>query len=202
MHSFDFEFWRVFPLAHAFLFGATAMIGRVLVARSRQHTAVSFSRSDSAQDVVARFFYLWLPAVDGFFLARYGLTGNSGPLLLEVAGCGWVRWVGAACMVVSLVWVVQSQASMGAAWRMGVDAATPTELITTGPFALSRHPVYVGIRGTMFGQLLVFGSWPVLAIWLVSELLVNLQARFEEAHMVRLHAERYADYCARVRRWL
>ena len=85
---------------------------------------------------------------------------------------------------------------------MGVDATTPMELITTVPFALSRNPVYVGIRGTMLGQLLVIGTWPELVIWVVFELLVQLQVRFEEAHMARLHAQHYAEYCVRARRWL
>jgi protein-S-isoprenylcysteine O-methyltransferase Ste14 len=202
MQSANFDFWHILPLVHAFLFGATAVIGRILIARNRQHTAVSFTRGDSAQDFVARCFYLWLPVVDGLFLAGYGLTGNRGPFVVDVADLEWVRWAGAACMVISLIWVVFSQASMGAAWRMGVDADTSTDLVTSGPFALSRNPVYVGIRGTMLGQLLVVGSWPVLAIWVASELLVQLQVRFEEAHMARLHTQHYAQYCARVRRWL
>jgi len=172
MQSADFDFWRILPLVHACLFGATAVVGRILIARGRQHAAVSFSRGDSAQDFVARCFYLWLPVVDGLFLAGYGLSGNRGPAVMHVAGLEWLRWVGVVCMAVSLVWVVLSQASMGAAWRMGVDATTPTELVTTGPFALSRNPVYVGIRGTMLGQLLMIGTWPVLAIWAASELLV------------------------------
>ena len=151
---------------------------------------------------MARCFYLWLPVIDGLFLAGYGLTRNRGPLVLDIAGLEWVRWAGVACMGVSLVWVVFSQASMGAAWRMGVDTTTPTDLVISGPFALSRNPVYVGIRGTMFGQLLVVGTWPVLVIWVASELLVQLQVRFEEVHMARLHAQRYAEYCTRVRRWL
>ncbi|WP_241023858.1 isoprenylcysteine carboxylmethyltransferase family protein [Burkholderia sp. Ac-20365] len=105
-------------------------------------------------------------------------------------------------MATALVGVVISQTAMGSAWRMGVDSRTPTELITTGPFALSRNPIYLGIRVTMLGQLLVVGSWPLLAIWCMSELLVQIQVRFEEEHMFRLHAQRYAEYCARVRRWL
>ncbi|WP_321910244.1 methyltransferase family protein [Paraburkholderia sp. J11-2] len=196
------NFWRIVPLVHAFLFGAMAVIGRILIARNRQHSAVSFSSGDSARDLVARCFYLWLPVVDGLFLVGYGVTKNRGPLVLNIVDHEWIRWVGVAFMAVSLIWVVLSQASMGSAWRMGVDSTASTALITTGPFALSRNPVYVGVRGTMLGQLMVFDTWPALAIWTTSELLVHLQVRFEEAHMLRLHAQRYSDYCARVRRWL
>src|SRR5947209_504913 len=34
------EFWRFLPIVHALLFGATAIIGRILVARNRHHRAV------------------------------------------------------------------------------------------------------------------------------------------------------------------
>ncbi len=194
--------WRFLPLFHAVIFGATAVFGRILVARNRQHNSVSFSRGDSAQDFVARCFYLWLPVVDGFFLAVYGVTGKPGPWVLDLDGPGWIRWMGAACLAISLIWVVASQASMGAAWRMGVDVSMRTELITSGPFAVSRNPVYLGIRGTMLGQRAVVGTWPVLVMWALSELLVQIQVRFEEDHMLRLHAHSYAEYCLRVRRWL
>jgi protein-S-isoprenylcysteine O-methyltransferase Ste14 len=194
--------WRFLPLFHALIFGATAVVGRILIARKRQHKALSFSGGDSAQDFVARCFYLWLPVIDGLFLAAYGITGKPGQLVFNLDGLEWIRWIGVASLAISLIWVVASQASMGAAWRMGVDASTRTELVTSGPFSVSRNPVYLGIRGTMLGQLLVVGTWPVLAIWALSELLVQIQVRFEEEHMVRLHAHGYVEYCSRVRRWL
>ncbi|TCG10071.1 hypothetical protein BZM27_01055 [Paraburkholderia steynii] len=173
MHFTGSDFWRFLPLVHAGVFGATAVAGRMLIARTNRHDAVSFSRGDSAHDFVARWF-----------------------------DQEWTRWIGVACMVVALIWVICAQATMGTAWRMGVDTRTRTELITTGPFALSRNPIYLGIRATILGQLLVVGTWPVLMIWVMSELLVQIQVRFEEEHMFRLHAQRYADYCSRVRRWI
>ncbi|WP_074295566.1 LysR substrate-binding domain-containing protein [Paraburkholderia phenazinium] len=69
-------------------------------------------------------------------------------------------------------------------------------------FAISRHPVYLGIRGALTGQLLVLPTWPVLVFWVVSELLVQMQARFEEMRMLKIQGPGYDAYCARVRRWL
>jgi hypothetical protein len=188
MQLTDPNLWRFLPLFHALLFGATAVVGRILVARKRQHNALSFSGGDSAQDFVARCFYLWLPVIDGLFLAVYGITGKPGQLVFNPDGLEWIRWMGVASLAISLIWVV--------------DVSTRTELVTSGPFSVSRNPVYLGIRGTMMGQLLVVGTWPVLAIWALSELLVQIQVRFEEEHMVRLHAHSYVEYCLRVRRWL
>lgn len=202
MHINSSEIWRFLPLVHAGAFGAAAVVGRMLIARANKHVAVSFSRGDSAHDFVARCFYCWLPLVDGAYVLVQAMTTLHGSPVVRLFDHEWIRWMGAACLAIALVWIVFSQAAMGTAWRMGVDAHTPTELITTGPFEISRNPVYMGIRGTMLGQMLVVGTWPVLAIWAMSELLVQIQVRFEEDHMRRLHAQGYAEYCSRVRRWL
>ncbi|MBP0592056.1 isoprenylcysteine carboxylmethyltransferase family protein [Paraburkholderia sp. LEh10] len=202
MHFTGSGFWRFLPLVHAGVFGATAVVGRILIARTNKHNAVSFSRGESARDFVARCFYLWLPVIDGLFVVFYAMSGERGQLAARLFGLEWTRWIGVVCMVIALVWVVCSQAAMGTAWRMGVDSRMRTELITTGPFAVSRNPIYLGIRATILGQLLVVGTWHVLMIWAMSELLVQIQVRFEEEHMFRLHAKRYAEYCSRVRRWL
>jgi protein-S-isoprenylcysteine O-methyltransferase Ste14 len=196
--------WRYVPLVHALMFGTAAVSTRIfLVMRRGVSNPISFTFGDDVQNWVARGFYVGLPAADGAFLAVYSLTGAHGPFVLDgLTDHHVIQWIGVACLVVSLVWVVWSQAAMGRSWRMGVNDNARTELIVGGPFAISRHPVYLGIRGTMTGQLLVLPTWPVFVFWVVSELLVQMQARFEEMRMLRMHEARYAAYCARVRRWL
>jgi protein-S-isoprenylcysteine O-methyltransferase Ste14 len=196
--------WRYVPLLHALMFGTVAVSSRIFLAWKRGiSNPVSFTFEDDAQNWLARGFYVWLPAADGAFLVVYSPTGAHGPFVLEgLTNHHVIQWIGVVCLVVSLVWVVGSQAAMGNSRRMGVNDNARTELITGGPFAISRHPAYLGIRGTMTGQLLVLPTWPVLVFWVVSELLVQMQARFEEMRMLGMHETRYAAYCARVRRWL
>ncbi len=54
----------------------------------------------------------------------------------------------------------------------------------------------------MTGQFLVIGSWPSFALSAASELLVQIQVRFEEEAMLARFGDRYLAYCERVRRWL
>jgi hypothetical protein len=165
--------WRYVPLVHALMFGTAAVSSRIFLAWKRGvSNPVSFTFGDDAQNWLARSFYVWLPAADGVFLVMYGLTGAHGPFVLDgLTNHHVIQWIGLTCLAVSLLWVVWSQAAMGKSWRMGVNDDARTELITSGPFAISRHPVYLGIRGTMTGQLLVVPTWPVLVFWVVSELL-------------------------------
>jgi protein-S-isoprenylcysteine O-methyltransferase Ste14 len=196
--------WSLLPLAHACAFGLVAVVARILlVYRRTGATPIAFGTGDSARDFTARCFYAWLPLADLCFVLSCALRDDPGPLLWpDMALTNTARWIGVAVLSVSLLWVAFAQASMGSGWRMGVDDSGHGALQTSGLFARSRHPVYTGIRVTLFGQLLLVLSWPGLCLWIAAELLVQLQARFEEEAMEARHGALYRDYRSAVRRWL
>lgn len=196
--------WSLVLLIHACVFGLVDVLFRLAVTFRRTGAVpLSFGRSDSARDFTARCFYGWLPLVDFAGILFYAYTHNPGPLLWNGSGTAdALRWIGTALLWISLAWICLAQSTMGRDWKMGVDDRHDGTLLTSGVFARSRHPVYLGIRLMLFGQLLVIQSWPALGLWLVSEILVQTQARFEEEAMVARHGDRYAAYCSAVRRWL
>lgn len=82
----------------------------------------------------------------------------------------------------------------------GIEATT---LVTTGIFAYSRNPMYVGSVLILAGIAWFLGSptpWLVLPvfIWLIATAFV---AREEQALSAQF-GEAYRAYCARVRRWI
>ena len=196
--------WPLLLLVHACVFGLLAVVLRLAVTfRRTGAVALSFGTSDSARDLTARCFYVWLPVVDFAGIVLYAAGHNPGPQLWNgPGGADALRWIGAALLGISLVWTCLAQSAMGSDWKMGVDDRHDGQLLTTGVFARSRHPVYLGIRVMLFGQLLVVQSWPALCLWLLSELLVQIQARFEEEAMMARHGNRYGAYRSTVRRWL
>jgi protein-S-isoprenylcysteine O-methyltransferase Ste14 len=192
--------WSLVPLLHAIVFGGVAGAARLVLVRRRLGTSpLALGAGDSARDFTARCFYVWLPLVDFCYLLAEAMTGLPGPALWESNA---VRVAGTLLLAAGLAWVAVAQAAMGSDWRMGVDDGARGQLCTHGPFARSRHPVYLGIRVTMLGQLLVVGTWPALCLWAVEELLVQVQARFEEDAMVARFGDAYQAYRATVRRWL
>ncbi len=95
-----------------------------------------------------------------------------------------------------------SQYHMGAAWRIGAAPSEQGKLVQTGPFALSRNPVFLGQALLFVGLFLAF---PDLAQCLISAAMiaaVSVQARIEERGLARAHGHSYADYAARVPRWI
>ena len=54
---------------------------------------------------------------------------------------------------------VLSLVSFGNSFRDGIDVDEPGRLVTTGIFAVSRKPIYVGFFVFLLGQFLVFPNW-------------------------------------------
>lgn len=90
---------------------------------------------------------------------------------------------------------------MAKGWRSGIDETDEHPLITSGPFAISRNPMFVLIQ---FGQLGLFLSLPsvfTLVCLVVGILVIRSQVRLEEVELQRRHGVAYVDYCRRVPRW-
>jgi protein-S-isoprenylcysteine O-methyltransferase Ste14 len=81
-------------------------------------------------------------------------------------------------------------------------ARPPDRLLTTGPYALSRNPMYLGHLIFMVGLALSTGStlaWAILAAnlpWFQSRVV------YDEQRLLEKFGADYEAYCRRVRRWL
>lgn len=113
-----------------------------------------------------------------------------------------VRIAGWVVLGLSLVWIIAAQARMGPSWRIGIDANTRTELVTGGIFAISRNPIFLGMRAGLLGLFLVLPNAITLAILVLGEALMQVQVRLEETHLQSVHGDAYERYRLTVRRWL
>ena len=96
-----------------------------------------------------------------------------------------------------------AQVAMGTSWRIGVDPAERTQLVTRGPFALVRNPIFAAMLPTALGLTLLVPSWVALAGLAGLVLALELQVRVvEEPYLLQAHGGTYADYAARVGRFV
>jgi protein-S-isoprenylcysteine O-methyltransferase Ste14 len=83
------------------------------------------------------------------------------------------------------------------------DPSQASSLVTDGPYAITRNPMYVGMAGLLAAHALGRGGWltplPVAAFVAVID---RVQIRPEEEALRRKFGEEYDSYCARVPRWL
>jgi len=81
--------------------------------------------------------------------------------------------------------------------------ATTTTFIVTDIYGLTRNPMYLGMILILTGIALLVGSWPfyVVAI-LYAVILDHVFCRYEERKLRAQYGFEYAQYTARVRRWI
>jgi protein-S-isoprenylcysteine O-methyltransferase Ste14 len=114
-----------------------------------------------------------------------------------------VRVAGIVLAAAGIAGTAGAQLAMGRAWRIGVDPTERTNLVTGGPFALVRNPIYAAMIPFFAGIALIVGNVLGLAAVACAVTSLELQTRLvEEPHLLRTHGEEYASYAARVGRFV
>lgn len=149
----------------------------------------------------------WVAGV-GFTLAL--LLGAGAPLLalldvvepLDALDTAAVHLVGLILSLAGIGATFYAQVAMGTSWRIGVDPAERTELVTSGPFALVRNPIFAAMLPTALGLTLLVPSWVAIVGLLGLLVALELQVRMvEEPYLLRVHGKEYTGYAARVGRF-
>lgn len=112
------------------------------------------------------------------------------------------RLSGLGLALLSAFWLLTTQIVIGEHWGLGVPATALPSLVSSGPFAISRNPVFLGAIGEAGGLFLASPTAITLmaltAVWFGAQ----IQVRFEEDSLRATYGADYIAYCKRVRRWL
>lgn len=77
-----------------------------------------------------------------------------------------------------------------------------TALVTSGPFALSRNPIYLGNTIAMIGVGFAFANlWFITTAFLAAWAVVPLAIHREEAHLAEKFGEAWQAYRRQTNRW-
>ncbi len=83
----------------------------------------------------------------------------------------------------------------------GVQLNVEHKLITYGPFALVRHPLYLGLQAVAIGGLLVYRNWTFVFI-AVNFLALFIRARREEQALAAEFGKEWETYASQVPAWI
>ena len=119
-------------------------------------------------------------------------------LSLEIWPSGlWPFWLGAAVMVAGLFFAVWAREHLGRNWSRSVTIKQDHELITTGPYAAVRHPIYTGILAGFLGSAIALSQVRGFLAFALIFFTFWLKLRMEEQWMRSQFGEIYATYAHR-----
>lgn len=172
------------------------VVTRVLRLSRTGTRAMRFGSIDKTDFLIPPFALFYFYTV---FAAAFGWPLVGGGKLFHSEA---VAWIGVALCCAGLLVLLASLISFGRSFRVGIDVDRPDELVTTGLFAYSRNPIYVGLFVVLVGQFLVFPNWVPLVYLFAGSWLFHRQVLREEEFMRRHYGEEYWEYCRRVRRYV
>ena len=113
------------------------------------------------------------------------------------------RWLGAVPIVLGIALAVVASQQFARAGTNILPLSKSTALVTTGAFAFTRNPMYVGMNLVLAGIALMLNSvWPWLVLPAFLALLYLRFIRHEEVLMEATFGEQYRAYRAKVRRFI
>jgi protein-S-isoprenylcysteine O-methyltransferase Ste14 len=105
---------------------------------------------------------------------------------------------GAAIATLGAIAAFAARATIGRNWGSPATRKTGTDLVTSGPYRLVRHPIYSGVLLMMVGTAIgLFPLWWLVA--LAAGVYFTLSARAEEKFMTSRFPADYPAYRARTK---
>ncbi|MGH8202113.1 MAG: methyltransferase family protein [Steroidobacteraceae bacterium] len=135
-----------------------------------------------------------LPFRQHAIAARIVPIGRSLPLRLGITG----QWLGVGLCLVGFGLAVWARLYLGRNWGMPMSLRQGHELVTSGPYAYVRHPIYTGIMLAMIGSAVTENLlWLLLFTLYFAYFLVS--ARTEEKMMLTQFPDAYPPYRRRTK---
>jgi len=134
------------------------------------------------------------------WLQRHGAAGPEDSigraLTLHVGAAG--QWLGVALCGAGFALAFWARAHLGRNWGMPMSLRQGHELVTSGPYAYVRHPIYTGIMLAMIGSALAVAFlW--LALFALYFAYFLFSARTEEKMMLTQFPAAYPAYRRRTK---
>jgi protein-S-isoprenylcysteine O-methyltransferase Ste14 len=111
-----------------------------------------------------------------------------------------LAWTGVVLCIAGFAFCIWARFTLGRNWSGVVTLKRGHELISDGPYALVRHPIYTGLLTMFVATVIVLGH--VAGIIAMPFVFVSLwiKLRYEEKLMLKQFPNEYAAYQQRVKR--
>lgn len=143
----------------------------------------------------AAFFFLLIA-----FLGMY-IAGMAWIDYFRFPLPGWLRWLGFALGLLSVAFWIWTQIELGIQWSAQLQLTQGHHLVTSGPYAFIRHPLYTAMIGWAVAIVLLTANWIFFAIAVLSIIGTVRRVPQEEQMMVEAFGDEYRNYIQRTGRY-
>lgn len=120
---------------------------------------------------------------------------------LDTPSRTWMLVLGSLLLFPGMAFLMWGRLALGKNYFVssgfGVQLFATHQLVTNGPFAIVRHPMYVGLILAAIGSLLVYFTWTTLIFTIFSPLIL-VRAYREEKTLSAEFGDQWQNYCRRV----
>ena len=110
-----------------------------------------------------------------------------------------VYTIGYAVTVTGAAFAIWARLALGSNWSGRPSLVAGHELVTSGPYAVARHPIYTGLVTGFAGTAIAIGEWRGVAGALLILTAFLLKIREEERFMLQAFPDAYPRYRSRVK---
>ena len=126
------------------------------------------------------------------------------PVSLHASPRGLALALGSLLCFPGLALILWGRRTLGQFYGVSTSLVAPLytdhQLVTNGPYAFVRHPVYLGMALAALGGVLIYRTWTLVFLFLCTLALV-FRARREEAALANRFGEAWGSYARRVPAW-
>ncbi len=105
-----------------------------------------------------------------------------------------VQYAGVLVVVLSTAFTIWARLTLGTMWSLLAIGKMGHQLRTTGPYAITRHPIYTGIIGMLIGTAIAVGGGLSCLALVTVVLAFLIKARSEEELLLRIFEDEYRAY--------
>jgi protein-S-isoprenylcysteine O-methyltransferase Ste14 len=107
-------------------------------------------------------------------------------------------WVGAVITTAGLLYTVWARMHLKGNWSGTVTIKADHELITSGPYAITRHPIYTGLLAAFLGSAIADGEVRGALAFVIAFAALWRKLRLEERWLSEQFPVTYQTYAGRV----
>jgi len=140
------------------------------------------------------------PTRAGLFLESLGyFIAFAGGLPYDVPPAAWRIVAASLCGIVAAVLSWGAVRHLGRQFRIHAGLYEDHQLVTSGPYAIVRHPIYSSMLAILVSTLLMLAPWQWAAVSLVLFVAgTEIRVYTEDRLLASRFGERFSDYRKRV----